>query len=513
MSEEVRKRSECYAWECRVIAVILVSICLGIMVFGITALAGTMHTITAPDNGHIYEVYQIFTGDETEGILSNVKWGENGSGECGAGVPDSILKEIEEANGTDAEKLAVIKKYAKLKKEEAFETISDERILSVPSGYYLMKDRDGSQAGKDDSYTTWLVKVVGDVTMTPKADKPSAEKKVKDKNDTLGDMSEWQDSADYDIDDMIPFQMTGRVASNYDAYAAYRFVFHDQQSDGLEFHADTLHVFVDGKEITQGFSVQESVEDGDSFEVIFENMKNIPEVKAGSVITVEYESKLTDQAKLGAEGNPNAMYLEYSNNPNAEAGGETETGKTPEDTVAIFTYKVVVKKLDENGQALEGAEFILEKQLPDTEDGEENWQTFAPEKNTAGTIFTFRGLDDGAYRLRESVTPAGYNTAAPLYFTITAEHQILSDSPILEKLNGETATGEITFASDKEEGLLETAVVNKHGVTLPETGGRGVFLFYVVGGALIAASAGSAGIYLLKKMECENEDKKKKTVD
>ena len=68
---------------------------MGTMVISIRALAGTTHTITAPDNGHEYEVYQIFVGDETEGILSNVKWGENGSGECGAGVPDSILKEIE----------------------------------------------------------------------------------------------------------------------------------------------------------------------------------------------------------------------------------------------------------------------------------------------------------------------------------------------------------------------------------------------------------------------------------
>lgn len=505
------KNSAWYEWGCRFTAWILMVVCMGTMVISIRALAGTTHTITAPDNGHEYEVYQIFVGDETEGILSNVKWGENGSGECGAGVPDSILKEIEGAQGTDAEKLAIIKKYARLKREEAFETISEGQVLSVPSGYYLIKDKDGSQAGKNDAYTTWLVKIVGDVKMTPKADKPSSEKKVKDRNDTLGNESDWQDSADYDVDDLVPFRLMGKVASNYDSYPVYRFVFHDQQSDGLEFQADTVHVFVDGEEIKQGFSVKESTEDGDAFEVIFENMKTIPEVKADSVVTVEYESRLNDQAALGAEGNPNKMYLEYSNNPNDGQGGET--GKTPEDTVIVFTYKVVVKKQDETGKALEGAEFVLEKQLSDTDEGEEKWQSFVPEKNTTGTVFTFRGLDDGAYRLTESVTPAGYNTVPALYFTITAEHQILSDSPVLEALNGEAATGEITFVSDKEEGFLETTVINKHGVTLPETGGRGTFLFYAVGGALMMVSTGAAWMYLMRRPRGERKDEDKEEMD
>lgn len=49
------------------------------------------YTITAPDNGHTYEVYQIFTGDlSTENgvqILSNLKWGKNGKG----GVADTAV--------------------------------------------------------------------------------------------------------------------------------------------------------------------------------------------------------------------------------------------------------------------------------------------------------------------------------------------------------------------------------------------------------------------------------------
>lgn len=49
------------------------------------------YTITAPSNDHTYEVYQIFTGDYADGILSNVKWGENGTGTEGEADRKSVV--------------------------------------------------------------------------------------------------------------------------------------------------------------------------------------------------------------------------------------------------------------------------------------------------------------------------------------------------------------------------------------------------------------------------------------
>ena len=78
-----------------------------VMVFamGTTAFADEKtHTITAPNNGHTYEVYQIFKGDYSEGdnsqkVLSNVKWGKNGTGTQGDNVSEEILTELKNANG------------------------------------------------------------------------------------------------------------------------------------------------------------------------------------------------------------------------------------------------------------------------------------------------------------------------------------------------------------------------------------------------------------------------------
>lgn len=467
---------------------VLVSL-LMIFTFALPAFADSAtYTITAPATTHQYEIYQIFTGDLSEGILSNVKWGVNGTGTVGKAVDSTIITELTDVNSkSDREKLDVVERYAKLDSTPV-ETISNGATYSAVAGYYLIKDKDGSVSGTD-TYTTYIVKVVNDVTISPKGNVPSFEKKVKDTNDTTGATSDWQDSADYDIGDKVPFKLEGTVASNYDDYKTYYFAFHDKAEAGLTFNSD-VKVFVDGTVITTGYSVVTSTTDGDTFDVVFDNLKDIADVKANSKITVEYTATLNDKAVLGNQGNVNTAHLEFSNNPNKVHGGsgKPETGNTPDDSVIVFTYQVVVNKTKANGDALSGAEFTLEKVL---EDGTP--KTVAVVKNADGTTFTFKGLDDGDYILTETVTPATYNTIEPIRFTVAADHEIVWDGEargtILTSLSGNTASGKITFTPSADKSELVTNVVNQSGATLPGTGGIGTTIFYVIGGLLMAAAA------------------------
>lgn len=466
---------------------VLVSL-LMIFTFALPAFADSAtYTITAPATTHQYEIYQIFTGDLSEGILSNVKWGVNGTGTVGKAVDSTVIDELTAVNSRpDSEKLDVVKKYAKL--NNPVETISNGATYSAVAGYYLIKDKDGSVSGTD-TYTTYIVKVVGNVTITPKSNVPSFEKKVKDTNDTTGATSDWQDSADYDIGDKVPFKLEGTVASNYDDYKTYYFAFHDKAEAGLTFNSD-VKVFVDGTVITTGYSVVTSTTDGDTFDVVFDNLKDIADVKANSKITVEYTATLNDKAVLGNQGNVNTAHLEFSNNPNKvhSGSGKPETGNTPDDSVIIFTYQVVVNKTKANGEALTGAEFTLEKVLKNGTP-----KTVAVVKNTEGTAFTFKGLDDGDYILTETVTPATYNTIEPIRFTVTADHEIVWDgvnrTGILTALTGNVTSGTATFTANLDKGNLTTDVVNQSGATLPGTGGIGTTIFYVIGGLLMAAAA------------------------
>lgn len=465
-----------------------------------TAFADEANTITGPKNGHTYEAYQIFTGDLADGKLSNVKWG-SATAKNGTAVTDAELKTVTDlaSKSVNDNAQATANAIAAYLTSDAqpTATIDDTNpTAQVPSGYYLIKDKNNT-VPDGQAATTYIVTVAGNVTITPKSDVPSFEKKLKDSNDTEGTLSDWQDAADWDMGDDVPFKLEGTVASNYASYKTYYFAFHDVEERGLTFNKDSVKVYVDNTAITSGYTVvTEGLADGCTFEVKFADLKQISAVKAGSKIRVEYTSKLNENAVIGEQGNVNKAKLQYSNNPNDEQGGENgPTGETPWDNVIVFTYKTVINKVDDKNQPLKGAEFTLSKKM---ENG--STKTVAVVKDSEGTTFTFNGLDDGDYVLTETKTPAGYNSIKPITFTVTANHTITWEGEdrdtILTSLSGNAASGEITFTPTDDKSELDTSVVNKPGSSLPETGGMGTIVLYAAGAVLVIA----AGVYFgLKK--------------
>lgn len=463
-----------------------------------------LYTISVPaGSNHTYQVYQIFTGDYSNGKLSNVKWGQNSKNrdkgvDVGGKVSENMLNRLAAVvSSSDADKLAVIEQYANLS-ENGMDTVSESKSIKVAAGYYLFKDTTTGISGN-----TYIAEVVGNVLIKAKnSHVPGFEKKLKDKNDTTeNDFSGWQDVADHDIGDEIPFKLEGTVPADYDAeYTSYYFAFHDEEEAGLTFNPKSVKVYVDDTEITTGFELKTTPTDDCSFEVVFNNLKDIKAVHAGSTIRVEYTSTLNENAVIGGNGNLNRAKLQYSNNPrNVESKGETVW-----DNVVVFTYQVVVNKyansVAENNK-LKGAEFTLTKKLKDG-----TTKDIAVAKSQDGVRFTFKGLDDGEYTLTETVTPEGYNTIEPITFNVSANHEINWDgtgnrSALLESLTGNKGTGEITFTSDKGTGALTTDIINKSGTVLPSTGGMGTTVFYVVGGGLMAVAV----VLLVTKKRMENK--------
>lgn len=460
-----------------------------VMVFSLATTAFAADTtITAPAGStRTYDVYQIFTGDLSGKVLSNVKWGKNGTGTVGEAVPQDTLDALAKVNSlSDTEKLAAISKYVNLNSEK-FGTVSDGSPLNAPTGYYLIKDN--GPVGDGEAYSLYVVQIVGPTTISPKVSTVTSEKKVDDKNDsnTTQDEVKWEDSADYDIGDDVPFQLKATIAQDYDNYKVYKLTFHDKESAGLTFKPDTVVVKIDGTTVDSSKYevVTTGLTDGDTFEVRFADLKSTA-AKAGSIITVEYSSTLNDQAVLGSTGNPNTMHVTYSNNPNDEQGGEN--GKTPDDTVIVFTYKVVANKVTKNPDydpevegseqyiPLKGAGFTLYKK-----NASGKYVAVGSEvKGDEMTTFEWKGLDDGDYKISETTTPAGYNTIADIEFTITAEHDVLSDNPTLTSLSGGNK-----FTGEVSTGAVSADIENNAGSTLPETGGIGTTIFYVIGSILV----------------------------
>ena len=473
-----------------------------IMVFALatTAMAADT-TISAPEGStRTYDIYQIFTGELSEGVLSNVKWGKNGTGTKGDAVPQETLDALAAVNSkSDTEKLTEIQKYVKLDSEK-FGEVSNGNPLTVPTGYYLIKDN--GPVGDGEAYSLYVVKVVGPTTISPKVGTTTSDKKVKDTNDSKANSTtDWQDSADYDIGDAVPFKLSATIAQDYANYThGYKLTFHDKEDTGLSFNKDSVKVYVDETLITTDYEVvTENLGDGCTFEVRFANLKAITSVHAGSVISVEYTSTLNNQAVIGSAGNKNTSHVTYTNNPNDEQAGEN--GKTPDDVVIVFTYKTIVNKVTKNPA------YDASKDTGKTGTDSDGNKEFIPlkgagftlyKKNASGayvavgeelkgadmTTFTWSGLDDGDYKLVETTTPAGYNTIADIEFTITAGH-VDGDSPYLDTLSGNVTSGTATFTAVVNDGSLSTNVVNNSGSTLPSTGGMGTTLFYVLGSILV----------------------------
>ena len=411
---------------------------------------------------------------------------------------------------------------------------SGATIENVTQGYYLVVET--SAATSNDSVSLVMLNTAGltGVEVTTKEDVPKLVKKVQDINDsTETEAGSWQDSADYDIDDKVPFQLTATLPTTLSSYSKYAITFHDSMDDGLTYDEDSVKVYVytltgtDGTagestysstEVASGYTVKTTdLEEDCDLEIVIADVNALKDssealisVSPTSKIVVEYTATLKSNAVVGNSGNWNTAYLEFSNNPYVD----TDTSKTPTDTVVVLTYDLVVNKVDSDGDALEGATFKLEKY----DKKNDTWTVVTLTADDAGTTFTATGLDDGVYKLTETKTPDGYNSIDPIYFIVTATHTTEIDSATEEPLTVLTytqatwdddektatavsegdATATFTTVLKKSEdnaNLASVNIVNKSGSILPSTGGIGTTIFYIVGAILVLG----AGVILVTR--------------
>ena len=464
-------------------------------------------SITINGTGKTYKAYKLLnatvsgTGEDKKiSYTVNEKYTDILKAATSVTDAKNIIKEIEKKTDAAAIRSFANDVYAKIKAAEITEdyTSTDKKFTNVDKGYYLIVETELNDEA--DTYSLVMLNTADqdNVTVDSKEDSPTFEKKIKEKNDSTGVESGWQDGADYDINDVVPFKLQGTVPQNYGAYNTYKYVFHDEMSSGLTFDASSVVVKVDGNTIASGYSVVTTdLKDDCTFEIQFDDLKNITEVKAGSTITVEYDATLNKNAVIGSAGNPNQAKLEYSNNPYGDG-----TGKTPWDKVIAFTYQLVANKVDKDGAPVEGAGFTLYKWS-----NEQNKYVAVGSEIKGVTIFTFKGVDAGQYKLVESTVPEGYTKAEDLEFTVVATYDTKNAEPKFGTLTIEAGDKVISDGEDKvftvnlAAGSFTTDVVNLTGTTLPSTGGMGTTVFYVVGGGLMAVAV----VLLVTKKRMENK--------
>ena len=536
----------------------------------------TTYTITITKDttdkvAHTYGAYQIFAGklETVDGkpVLSDITWGTGVTGATlieelnkidGFEIPEdatpaAVAKAIGDKNltkdsdGAKAIANAVNAALTETKTGEGGTIAADATtgtITGLPAGYYLVKDT--ADVTGEGAVTRYILEVVKDVPVTEKANVPSVIKKVKEKDDNTGNLSGWQDGADYDIGDSIPYKLEGTLPGRFAEYKTYKvYTLTDTLSAGLTPpSAEDVKVTLNEEYDPDDDDVIDLVE-AEIFEVTVSGQVITVKLKSGvdlrtadyngaeeggqfvatDKIIVTYNATLNESAKIGSEGNPNTVKLDFTNNPNGEQDGKY--GTTPEDKVIVFTYTIKALKVEPDGDAISQQAY---EALTDTEKADyvqvgDKWQKtkalngagFTLYKKINGTYvqvgeeitgvntFEFKGQDAGYYKLVETTVPTGFNKADDVEIVVEAEYDTDAADPKLKSLTVTPATAGFTVTTTPvsnedpnhitTDGIISGKILNQKGSTLPSTGGIGTTIFYVLGAILVVG----AGVVLVTR--------------
>ena len=267
------------------------------------------------------------------------------------------------------------------------------------------------------------------------------------------------------IGSTINYKSTITTGAGYGSYVLY-----DKMDKGLTFNVNSVVVKI-GDDVVEANNYVVKTNVTDYTFVIEFNDEFILKQPKNTNIDVYYTATLNKDATIEGDGNINETFLKYGNNIT------TDKKKT-----ITYTYAFEIIKTNKEGVELTGAEFILLDKLGNEikvilKDEETKTYRIATENEIGVNIkagkATIEGLDKDSYKLKEVVSPEGYNKLT---------------SPVEFSVNGKT---NVTIIE-----RTRVNVINYTGSELPETGGIGTKLFITSGLSLVLI----CGLVLVTKL-------------
>lgn len=442
------------------------------------------------------------------------------------------------------------------------ETKSDNSIdiAGLDYGYYIIDEITASE-GTHQAASLCMVNTANPTAdIQIKSDYPDIIKKIQedDNRNTIG-MSGWNDIADFEIGQTVPYKYETNVP-NMSGYHTYYFAFHDKMDKALTFHKDSVAIEIASTKKTYKLQPSEFriiEKNGDETFIIEiddlkkivdrefpEGLNNNNEGTYGQLVTLTYNATLNDFAAddTGRPGFENDVKLEFSNNPDSD--GKGETGETPWDTVVCFTYKINGLKLNNHDKELAGAKFKLYSDADcknevfvkstsngyivinrDSTGGNDHSGGSKPAEATEMVsddkgVFTIFGLDGGTYWLKETDAPDGYRPILdPIEIKVTPTftsdrnnyvkgegatdktlQTLEATAHIKQFLDGVNKEDDMVLTTDVVDGSANITVVNQVGKKLPITGSNATIIMLCAGSIMILG-----GLATRKKKEEKDE--------
>lgn len=340
-----------------------------------------------------------------------------------------------------------------------------------------------------------------------KSSEPALTKTVSDTQVAIGDTVTYTLVADlpyypenalhknYQISDMLPAGMTLN-ATSVEVYAG------NELSQTIKLDGSTdYNLTSSNAQRPTDVTTDEDVTAA-SFAVTFQDITTLAE-SGYTKIKVTYTATANENINIlensDDSANTNTAYLDYNNNPyNTTATWQTKTA-----TATVYSYGIMVNKVDKENKPLSGAKFTLSKKSDGSapihfEGSNGTYLKTASgdteiEVDSSGKL-TLSGLDVGTYYLTETKAPGGYvKLTNPVVITITdaAPNGLVDDGT-----SGDAGT-------DGADGYYELDVANSKGFTLPSTGGMGTVLFTAIGIVLMGGGLVLLLLYLRRRNRAE----------
>ena len=430
---------------------------MSVTAFAADSAKGTI-TVENPIEGETYTAYKIFNVAYNDGkttyaytISRNSEWYndiKDYSGLTFTQINDSDVYGVTKKDNFSAANFAATLKEKMDGKTGTNLTAEGDvvKATGLDLGYYFVSSATGALCNLTTTDPEATIHDKNDRTFSKKADKTTVE-----------------------VGEKVTFTIHGKVP-NTAGFTIYTYKISDTMTEGLTFNFDNSEflIKINGTDLTSDYIVKQV---GNGFELSIDVMKL--QTFIGKEITITYKATVNEKAV--AKISKNKATLEYSNDPTQDT--TTTTGHVE---VPVYSAKIVIDKYvsGDNDTKLAGAKFVLKNTEGkfykyDTATKEVFWVSDQAEATEVTTdtkgAAEFNGLKNGTYYLKETEAPKGYNM-------LTKDVEIV--------INGSSATEANLTSLTHTEG-----VGNSTGTTLPETGGMGTTIFYVLGGILVLGAA------------------------